>query len=66
MNACTWVVEEGKRLGGYNVPVIVGDHEDVYNDVMNLVKEHNTKEPFYGKSETLYLRLGKLTTKQRN
>lgn len=45
--------------------MILGDHEDLLNDIMKMVEEHNTKEPFYGKSKTLHLKLRTLTTKQR-
>lgn len=64
VNGFTWGVVADK-YGGYKVPLIVGDHVDVPDEIMKLVEKYSTKDPFYGKSKTLYLRLKNLTTKQR-
>ena len=55
----TWGVEKGK-YEGYSIPVALDD--ETAERIEDLVQEHGTKNPLYGK--TLYLKSKKLSEKQ--
>jgi hypothetical protein len=58
-SALTWGVEKDK-YEGYSIPVALDD--ETVERIENLVQEHGTKSPLYGK--TLYLKSKKLSEKQ--
>ena len=58
-SALTWGVKKDK-YGGYSIPVALDD--ETVERIENLVQEHDTKNPLYGK--TLYLKSKKLSEKQ--
>ena len=57
----TWGVKKDK-FNGFSIPVVLDD--DNKEKIEDLVKEHGVKDPLYG--NTLYLKLKKLTDKQRS
>jgi hypothetical protein len=58
-SALTWGVKKDK-YGGYSIPVALDDV--TAERIENLVQEHGTKSPLYGK--ILYLKSKKLSEKQ--
>jgi hypothetical protein len=58
-SALTWGVKKDK-YGGYSIPVALDD--ETVERIEDLVREHGTKSPLYGK--TLYLKSKKLSEKQ--
>jgi isochorismate synthase EntC len=58
-SALTWGVENDK-YGGYSIPVVL--YDETAERIEDLVQEHCTKSPLYGK--TLYLKSKKLSEKQ--
>ena len=59
LSALTWGVKKDK-YGGYSIPVALDD--ETAERIEDLVQEHDTKSPLYGK--TLYLKSKKLSEKQ--